>query len=72
MHSNLRAGMPTLRVVALFPDSTRSFNLSNGATFAELADRLDRLRECHMARPTAIYVKMDMVQRPVFALQPGI
>ena len=58
MQSTDRAGLPTNQVMALFADGSNSFSLSKGATFADLADRLDHLGERHIGRPTAIYLKV--------------
>ena len=49
-------------VTALFAASASSFRLSNSATFADLADRLEQLREQlreqHAGTPRAIYLKL--------------
>jgi hypothetical protein len=45
------------QVMALFSGSALSFNLSKGATLADLADRLDCLSERHIGLPTAIFMK---------------
>jgi hypothetical protein len=42
-----------------------SFDLSKTATFADLADRVDRLGEQHTGTPTAIYMKFSMSFEPV-------
>jgi hypothetical protein len=57
MQSIHRAEVPTNQVMALFADSAFSFSLSNGATFADLADQLDLLGQRHIGSPTAIYLK---------------
>jgi hypothetical protein len=44
-----RARMRTNRVMALVGDRTISFSLSEGAKFADLADRLDHLGKRHIA-----------------------
>ena len=72
MHSTLHKGLPPIQVVALFPDSIWSFSLSNGATFAELADRVDGLGERHVAGLTAIYLRMGIAQKPTSLLQSGL
>jgi hypothetical protein len=46
------------RVTVAFEDGAVSFVLSNGATFEDLADRLDRLGERHYGKPVAIAVKL--------------
>ena len=46
------------RVTVAFQDSALSFMLSKGATFEDLADRLDRLGERHQGKPVAIEVKL--------------
>jgi len=58
MQSTDRAGLPTNQVMALFADRSNSFSLSNGTTFADLADRLDHLGDWHIGVPTAIYLKV--------------
>lgn len=52
-----RGRLATYQVMALFADNALSFGLSTGATFADLADRLEQLGERHMGMPTAIYLK---------------
>lgn len=42
------------QVMALFADSALSFNLDRGATFADLASRLEGLCLWHSGVPTAI------------------
>ena len=58
MHCTDLAKLPTNQVMALFADSVILFSLSKGATFADLADRLDHLAERHTGMPTAIYLKV--------------
>jgi hypothetical protein len=53
------------RVIALYADSALSFALSKTATFADLADRVDRLGEQHIGTPTAIYMSFSMTFEPV-------
>ena len=67
-----RTRLPTNEVVALFADSSVSFRLSVAATFADLADRLDRLGERHMGVPMAVYLKIDTAQRPIPVLHTWI
>ena len=71
--------MPTNQVTALFADNALSFRLANGATFADLADRLDHLAdrldhlgEQHIGMPKAIYMKFHMARQPISATRPGI
>jgi hypothetical protein len=71
MQSKCRAAVPTYQVMALFADSALSFGLSNGATFADLADRLGQLGERHVGMPTAIYLKSSMTRQPAAAPQHG-
>jgi hypothetical protein len=53
------ASRPSRVTVAVaFEDGALSFVLSNGATFEDLADRLDRLGERHYGKPVAIAVKL--------------
>jgi hypothetical protein len=53
------AKAPTNQVMALYANRARSFTLSSGATFADLADCLDvaRVNSWHIDMPTAIYLK---------------
>jgi hypothetical protein len=53
------------RVLALYSGSALSFNLSETATSADLADRVDRLGEQHIGAPTAIFMKFSMAFEPV-------
>ncbi len=48
MHGKYQTTMPLNEVTALFAASASSFRLSNRATFADLADRLDELGERHL------------------------
>jgi hypothetical protein len=45
------------RVTVAFEDRALSFMLSKDATFEDLADCLDRLRERHQSKPIAIEVR---------------
>jgi hypothetical protein len=73
MHSPQRTRIPTNEVVALFADSSLSFRLSKGATFGDLADRLDRLGKRRKGTPAAVYLKVGIARRPTSsALHPGI
>lgn len=65
MHSTYEASTQTNRVMALYADSALSFDLSKTATFADLADRLDRLGAQHIGTPTAIYMKFSMTFEPI-------
>ena len=56
------------QVMALFHGSALSFNLSKGATFADLADRLDSLGDRHTGSPMAIMMKFSA---PQTNLQPA-
>ncbi len=58
MHYNNQTSVPLNEVTALFAASASSFRLSNSATFADLADRLEVLGERHSATPGAIYLKL--------------
>jgi hypothetical protein len=46
------------RVTVAFEDGALSFMLSKGATFEDLADRLDRLGDRHYGKPVAVEVKL--------------
>jgi hypothetical protein len=52
------------RVTVAFEDSALSFMLLKDATFEDLADRLDRLRERHCGKPIAIEAKFAAERRP--------
>jgi len=65
MQSTYEASEQTNRVVALYAASALSFDLSKTATFAELADCVDRLGEQHIGAPTAIYMNFSMTFEPV-------
>lgn len=63
---NIRAEtMPTNQVIALFADRALSFNLSKGATFAQLAESLSDICEWHAGTPTAVSLKFGEDQRRV-------
>jgi hypothetical protein len=49
--------LPVSEVNALFAGRVISFNLSNGATFADLADGLNRFCDRYADAPQAIFVK---------------
>jgi len=70
MQNTHKAAAQPNRVMALYANSALSFDLSKTATFADLADRLDRLGEQHIGTPTAIYMKFSMTFEPV-TLQAG-
>ena len=65
MQNTYKASAEANRVVALYAGSALSFDLSKTATFADLADRVDRLGEQHIGAPTAIYMKFSMSFEPV-------
>jgi hypothetical protein len=58
MHNSHPPRMTNNHVTALFSDSAIWFSLSMGATFADLADRLEQLGERHTGVPVAIYLKV--------------
>lgn len=66
------ANMPTNRVMALYAGRALSLNLAKDATFAELADRLDRPDDWHTDMPMAVYLKFGAARQPARVLQPGI
>jgi len=57
---------PPAQVMALYCGSALSFNLPNGATFADLADRLSEPGNRHTGSPTAIMLKFDLPRPPAF------
>ncbi len=46
-------------VTALFSDGVHSFQLLEGATISDLADRLGTLCAWHASQPLAVHVKLD-------------
>src|SRR5579875_2891833 len=72
MQSIDRASVPTYQVMALFAGSVLSFRLPNGATFADLADRLDHLDEQHIGVPMAILVKLRTAGDPSLSFNRGL
>ena len=68
MQSTYREGTPTYQVMALFADAALSFGLTKGATFADLADRVDQLGERHIGMPKAIYLKFAMTRQSAVAV----
>ncbi len=59
-------------VSALFAGSEISFTLSDGATFADLADSLDQLGKRNLGRALAINLRLGLSDRPTSALSSGI
>lgn len=76
MQSTHRTGAPTYQVMALFADAALTFGLARGATFADLADRVDQLGERHIGLPKAIYLKLRMARglaaEPPLQLEPPV
>jgi hypothetical protein len=62
---------PANQVSALFADRALSFDLTKGATFAELAERLSDMCEWHTGAPTAISLKFRGEWRMAGIHQPG-
>lgn len=60
------------QVTVLFAGSALLFNLPTGATFVDLADRLDDFSENHDGMPTAVYLKFSADRRQASVEQPGI
>jgi len=48
------------RVTAVFQDSRLSFDLTRGATFAQLAERLGRLGETHGGLPLSVELRVTV------------
>jgi len=48
------------RVTAVFQDSRLSFDLTRGATFAQLAERLGRLGEAHGGLPLSVELRVPV------------
>ena len=65
MQSTYESSVQANQVVALYAGSALSFDLSKTATFADLADHVDRLGEQHIGTPTAIFMKFSMSFEPV-------
>lgn len=66
------ATMPTNQVVALFADRALSFNLSEGATLAQLAESLSDMCEWHAGAPTAVSLKFSGDRRMIGVHQSAI
>lgn len=64
MQSFVSAPLPPAHVVALYSSSALSFDLSNGATLADLADRLSDLGDPYAGSPTAIMLKFALPRAP--------
>lgn len=58
MHVTSSGTQRTNSVMAMFDDGLSTFLLSCGATFGELAARLDHLAEHRRRKPIAINVKL--------------
>jgi hypothetical protein len=56
MKRNTQTSKPLNEVTALFAASASSLRLSDSATFADLAERLEVLAEWHAGTPGAIYL----------------
>jgi hypothetical protein len=70
MQNTQHTATPAHHVVALFADRALHFRLFNGATLADLADRLDDLGQWHVGTPTAIYLKLGAASQPISVRQP--
>jgi hypothetical protein len=57
MQNAHKAMVPTNQVVALFADRALSFSLSDGASFAQLAESLSDMCEWRMDVPRAVSLK---------------
>jgi hypothetical protein len=67
-----RTTIPANQVMALFANRAHSFSLASGATFADLAARLDQLGERQSDLPQAIYLKFGATRQPVSVAQSVI
>jgi hypothetical protein len=65
-------GASANQVTALFAGGALSFSLSKGATFADLAARLNDLGDRHLGMATAISMKFAVHQRAGSVLRSGI
>jgi hypothetical protein len=72
MQSTYIAAMSDHQVSALFADRALSFNLSNGATFADLAERLSDMCEWHTGAPAAVSLKFGGDGPMIGAYQSGV
>ena len=70
MHNSHQTMIPANQVMAVFADRARSFSLASGATFADLADRLDRLGEWDTNTPRAIYLKFGVARQSILVARP--
>jgi hypothetical protein len=66
------ATIPTSQVSALFADRALSFPLSKGATFADLAERLNDLCVWHAGLPTSLSLTFGAVGQPAHDHQAAI
>jgi hypothetical protein len=66
------ANIPTSHVMALFTDTKIAFSLTNGATFADLANSVAELCDRYADSPTAVYLRTNNAKWPVSALHSGI
>jgi hypothetical protein len=60
MQAVVSSQLPTARVVALYSADAVSFDLSNGSTFADLADRLSDFGDWRAGSPTAITLRFAL------------
>ena len=63
---------PTNVVKALFPTSEVTFSLAKNATFADLADSLERISDHDTRQPMAIYLTFGVRGQPISALHSGV
>jgi hypothetical protein len=71
MQKTHQTTIPANQVMALFADRVRSFSLARGATFADLADRLDQPGGWDTDMPQAISLKFGAARQPIPVAQPA-
>jgi hypothetical protein len=67
-----RTAIPANQVVALLADKAPSFSLASGATFADLAARLEYLGTWQHDLPQAISLKLGTVRKPFTVAKSAI
>jgi hypothetical protein len=72
MQTSHQATIPASQVRALFADRAQSFSLASGATFADLAARLEHLGKWQRGLPHAIFLKFGAARQLVTIAQPVI
>jgi hypothetical protein len=72
MQTTHQTTIPADQVMALFADRAQSSSLASGATFADLAARLEHPGEWQTDLPQAVYLKFGATRQPVSVAQSTI